>query len=147
MRKAFCFPNQQIRNCLPSSARRLSLAFDRDTPVAALLTLYGGQTVEYLTPAVDVDARPRQPLSFLIWKAMNEAINRGMTRWNWGGTWVDQLSLHHFKAGFAAQNHPYSYFTMTGPEGLAKLRAHRAQLGTLFPYFYTFPYASLDNPS
>jgi hypothetical protein len=138
---------ESMRTTLPADMRRLSLAMDGETPVAALLVLYGGRTVEYVTPAVDVSARSRQPLSFLIWQAMVDALGRGMKRWNWGGTWIAQHSLHRFKAGFGAQDHRYSYFVVAREDGIATLRAYRAQLGRLFPYFYTYPYASLDtNP-
>lgn len=138
---------EALRRTLPADMRRLSLAMDGETPVAALLLLYGGSTVEYVTPATDVSARSRQPLSFLIWHGMLDAIARGFRNWNWGGTWVGQQSLHHFKAGFGAEDHLYSYLVIAGPAGPEPLRARLTDLGTLFPYFYTYPYAALDGPA
>jgi hypothetical protein len=135
---------EMLRQALPPSMRRLSLAMDGDTPVAALLLLFGGRTVEYVTPSIEVGARPRQPLSFLIWNGMREAIERGFTAWNWGGTWVGQPSLHHFKAGFGAEDRHYSYLIRASHKGLAELRRQRPRLGVLFPYFYTYPFAQLD---
>ncbi len=135
---------QALREALPPPVRRLSLAMDGDTPVAALLLLYGGRTVEYVTPAIETSARSRQPLSFLIWNGMLDAIKRGFTAWNWGGTWAGQSSLHHFKAGFGAQDRPYSYLICAPPEGTAKLRKYRRELDTMFPYFYAYPFSLLD---
>lgn len=136
-----------LRETLPASGRRLSLAMDGETPVAALLLLYAGKTVEYLTPAIEVSARSRQPLSFLIWKGMLNAVERGFTSWNWGGTWQGQPSLHHFKAGFGAEDHPYSYLICATTDGIAKLQRHRGQLDTMYPYFYAYPYSLLNAAS
>jgi hypothetical protein len=140
------FHFEALRAALPASMRRLSLAMDGGTPVAALLLLYGGRTVEYVTPAIEVGARPRQPLSFLIWNGMRDAVARGFSAWNWGGTWMGQPSLRHFKAGFGAEDQYYSYLVRASPKGLAELRRQRSQLGALFPYFYTYPFALLDAP-
>lgn len=138
---------EALRSALPASMRRLSLAMDGNTPVAALLLLCCGSTVEYLTPAADAAYRARQPLSFLIWHGMLNAIDHDRRTWNWGGTWKTQHSLHHFKAGFGAEDQPYSYLITAPTTGLAALRAQRDELGDLFPYFYTYPYAALDDPS
>lgn len=137
---------EALRTTLPPDMRRLSLAMDGDHPVAALLLLYGGGTVEYLTPAIEVSARSRQPMSFLILHGMRDAIARGCNRWNWGGTWSGQSSLHHFKAGFGAQDATYSYLINASAKGFETLRKHRDQLGELYPYLYTYPYEALDEP-
>ncbi len=133
-----------LRETLPASMRRLSLAMDGETPVAALLLLYAGKTVEYVTPAIEVYARPRQPLSFLIWNGMLDAIERRFSAWNWGGTWQGQTSLHHFKAGFGAEDRPYSYLICAPQDGIAKLQRHRGQLDAMFPYFYAYPFSLLN---
>lgn len=137
----------RLRETLPTSARRLSLAMDGETPIAALLLLYAGKTVEYVTPAIEVSARSRQPLSFLIWKGMLNAVDRNFTSWNWGGTWKGQASLHHFKAGFGAEDRPYSYLICATPEGIAKLQKHHGQLDIMYPYFYAYPYSLLNAAS
>ena len=136
-----------LRANLQPQQRRLSLAMDGETVAAALLLLYGGRTVEYLTPAIDVRERPRQPLSFLIWRGMTDAISRGYAEWNWGGTWKTQERLHHFKAGFGAEDAPYSYLVVAPPSGVAFMKSNRNRLQSLFPYFYVYPYAALDDPS
>lgn len=133
-----------LRETLPASMRRLSLAMDGETPVAALLLLYAGKTVEYVTPAIEVGARSRQPLSFLIWNGMLDAIERRFSAWNWGGTWQGQTSLHHFKAGFGAEDRPYSYLICAPPDGITKLQKHRGQLDAMFPYFYAYPFSLLN---
>jgi hypothetical protein len=98
------------------------------------------RTVEYLTPVIEYDARTRQPLSFLIWEEMVGAVDDGFSRWNWGGTWSTQASLHHFKSGFGADDVPYRYIIATGPRGNS-LPTGAAELAASFPYYYVYPYA------
>jgi len=136
-----------IRDCIPEENRRLSVAMDGDVPVAAMLTLAFAQTVEYFVPAVRVEYRARQPLTFLIFRGMEEAVRSGRRFWNWGGTWRSQNSLHHFKAGFGAEDRPYSYLVGTTPQGLKRIVENRPLLQTAFAYFYTYPYGLLDDPA
>jgi len=132
-----------LRATIPPDMRRLSLAMDGGEPVAALLTLRFNGTVEYLTPAIMVEHRSRQPLSFLIHNAMLEAIAAGDRRWNWGGTWHGQPALHHFKSGFGAADRPYSYLINASEKGLELFRKRREELATLFPFFYVYPFDRL----
>ncbi len=134
-----------IGEVIPADMRRLSIAMDGSEPVAAMLTLNFNGTVEYITPAVVVTQRSRQPLSFLIMHGMLDALRGGATSWNWGGTWLSQMSLHHFKAGFGAVDRPYTYLTRASREGKAFFRQHKNELGMLFPFFFTYPYQLLDD--
>lgn len=129
-----------LRRHIPAHARRLAIARHEGEPVAALLLLMGGDTIEYLTPAIRKEQRARQPLSFLILRGMMEAVEKGHAWWNWGGTWTSQRSLHHFKAGFGARDQPYSYVVRAGdglPPTLGALREH---LPDIFPYYYVYPF-------
>ncbi len=132
-----------LQRHIPPSARRLSLARSGDAVAAALLVLAHRRTVEYLVPVIDVAYRPRQPLSFLIWQAMTWAAQAGHTRWNWGGTWGAQDSLHHFKAGWGAADRPYRYFTLADDAGVAWIRAHRDALLEIFPFYFVYPFGAL----
>jgi len=133
-----------LRRRLPPAMRRVTLAFSGGEPVAALLLLYFNRTVEYFTPVIRHEHRPRQPLSFLIWHAMLDAAARGYRWWNWGGTWASQKSLHHFKAGWGAVDRPYRYLVCATAHGIASLREHRVRLAQVCPYYYLFPYDRLD---
>jgi hypothetical protein len=132
-----------MRLALPPAMRRLSVALNDGTPSAAMLLFTFGDSREYITPAISKEFRQRQPLSFLIWMGMLDAIQSGCRRWNWGGTWVSQDSLHHFKEGFGASDHPYSYLITATDRGLTRLRELKSQLATLFPYTYVYPYSAL----
>lgn len=135
---------EALRRCIRPRDLRLSVAFDGETPVAAMLTITCNRTVEYITPVVVAEHRPRQPLSFLIHEGMLEAVRTGATHWNWGGTWRGQTALHHFKSGFGAQDRVYSYLVRATAEGLATLKERRSELAMLFPNFYAYPYEALQ---
>lgn len=136
-----------IREQIPAAMRRLAVALDRDLPVAAMLTLSFNGTVEYLTPAIQVEYRSRQPLSFLILNGMRAAVRQHERIWNWGGTGLTQASLHHFKAGFGAEDHPYTYLIRASTSSVDLFREHKEELAERFPFFYAYPYGLLDDPS
>jgi hypothetical protein len=133
-----------IREIMPPDMRRLSVALDGQTPVAAMLLLLWNQTVEYLVPATTPEHRSRQPLSHLIWHAMNAVVEAGYCMWNWGGTGLGLTSLHHFKAGFGAVDHPYAYLINVSPRGREAIIADLAGLVAEFPYYFVFPLAQVD---
>ncbi|MBR9817212.1 MAG: GNAT family N-acetyltransferase [Rhodospirillales bacterium] len=128
---------------MPSDSLRLLVAVHEGSPIAALLLLYYNETVEYITPVIKSEYRSMQPLSFLIWHGMLDASRSGFSRWNWGGTWVSQKSLHHFKAGWGATDYPYSYLIKSSIKGRHILAENKNDLGNIFPYYYTYPYDRL----
>ena len=132
-----------LRATIPAKMRQLYVASDGSTDAAAMLLLYFNRTVEYFTPVIRHEFRERQPLTFLIHRAMHEAVESGYRLWNWGGTWVGQTSLHHFKQGWGADDWHYTYLIHTTDDGVARLRGLRERLGQLFPWYYVFPYDRL----
>lgn len=132
-----------LRQTLPPQSRRLYIARLRGTPVAGLLLSDFNGTTEYLTPVIKKEYRSLQPLSFLIWHAMLESVRKGIRRWNWGGTWLNQRSLHHFKAGWGARDFPYTYVVYALPDALEHLKGNRARFEKAFPYYYLYPFAAL----
>lgn len=129
-----------LRAAIPAAWRRLMLAKLDGEPVAAMLLLRYNRTVEYVTPVIKHEFRPLQPLSFLIWHGMLEAARDGFRWWNWGGTWASQKSLHHFKAGWGARDHPYTYIVHAKPEALETLKAHPQEVAAAFPFYFTYPF-------
>lgn len=133
-----------LRRRIPPSLRRLLTVRLGGERVAALLLLSFNGTVEYLTPVIKVEHRPRQPLSFAIWHGMTESIRRGEREWNWGGTWESQRTLHHFKSGWGARDRPYPYMINASEVGLAALRADRASVAAAFGFYYLYPFSALE---
>jgi hypothetical protein len=134
---------EALRKSIPASRRSVWLALLGDTPVAAMLLIYFNKTVEYVTPVVKVDYRSLQPLSFLIHHAMTDAVEKGYRYWNWGGTWLTQSSLHHFKAGWGAADCPYTYLIHASDESVAAIRKNIEDVQAAYPYYYVFPYDRL----
>ena len=128
-----------LRETIPMDQVRLYIATHESTKVAALLLLRYRDTVEYLTPVTSVDWRAKQPLSFLIYHAMADAISDGYSTWNWGGTWHTQHSLHHFKRGWGAEDKEYSYVIYARESLIKSLQAERMSV----PWFYLYPYDKL----
>jgi hypothetical protein len=74
---------------------------------------------------------------------MIEAVREGYRWWNWGGTWASQKSLHHFKAGWGAQDRPYSYLTKISPDKIELLKRNLDEIIDSFPYYYLAPFEAL----
>lgn len=133
-----------LRAAIPSDWRQLMLARLNGEPVAAMLIFRFNQTVEYIAPVIKHHFRSLQPLSFLIWHGMLNAIRDGFRWWNWGGTWATQKSLHHFKAGWGATDQPYSYLVHAKPRALDALRQDREAVTNAFPFYFTYPFHLIE---
>ena len=130
---------QALRHHFAGSHMRLSVASLNGEPIAAFLLLLFGQSAEYVLPAISAEKRTLQPLSFLIWNAMLDCSRRGHRFWNWGGTWPNQASLHHFKGGWGSQDRPYTYLSRARSDALAHFLGSPTDLLEAFPYFYLHP--------
>lgn len=120
---------------------KIYVAMLESKPVAAMLLLFFNQTVEYITPVIKHEFRTQQPLSFLIWHAMLHASIAGYMWWNWGGTWLSQDFLHHFKAGWGAADFPYTYFVKASEKSLTLFKTDMEKIQLQFPYYYLIPYS------
>ena len=115
-----------------------------DEPVAAAFLVRHGRVIEYFTPALKAEHRSSQPLSGLIFHAMQDLAAQGALWWNWGASWPSQKSLQTFKKRWGTVNSEYGYFISLsggldpwlalGPEGIKKE----------YPYFYVLPFSVLE---
>lgn len=132
---------QQIPEWLPRTAWNIYLAELDGERVAALLLLYGNQTVEYFTPCVVEQHRSSQALPLLIYSAMTDAMVAGYRRWNWGGTWLTQDGVYAFKKKWGTRDIHYHYFTRLRT---AELRyTTRDILLNEYAGFYVLPFSAL----
>ena len=129
-----------VPDCFSRDQYSVFVASRDGREVAALLAFFYNGTVEYFTPAVLHDERPNQPLSLIIFEAMQRASRSGFRRWNWGGTWASQTTLYDFKKKWGACDHRYFYFT-TADE--AVLDRTREDILAAHPYFYVCPFDAL----
>jgi len=135
---------EALRAHISPQCGRLHLALHGSKPVAAMYCLHYAPSVEYMIPVVLAEYRSEQPLPFLIHSALLQAVEEGYSYWNFGGTWHSQATLHRFKEGFGATDHPYSYMIMTSPAGLKRIRRLRDSLSACFPGYYIYPYYQLS---
>jgi hypothetical protein len=120
---------------------RLYLARKDGRVIGALLMLFFNKTAEYFVPATAPDYRIYQPMSLLVFEAMREAVKRGNTFWNWGGTWKTQGGVYHFKKRWGTQDMPYTYHIDIRADNV--LAGSREELLREYPYFYVAPFEKL----
>jgi len=112
-------------------------------PVSALLNLYFNKTVEYYTPVTVKEFRDLQPLSAIIWFAMQDAVKNNFKWWNWGGTWFTQKGVYDFKKRWGTLDMHYKYIINTNGEAI--LNIPKSEMLKEFQYFYTVPFNLLKD--
>lgn len=110
-----------------------------EVKVAALLIFYYNKTVEYFTPVTVEEYRTYQPLSLIIFQAMQDAIKKGYEKWNWGGTWLDQNGVYDFKRKWGTTDLKYYYFTNINDQSI--LEWSRDKIGENYQNYYLFPFS------
>lgn len=111
--------------------------------IAGLLLLYDGTMVEYFTPATKSEFRNSQPLALILLTAMADAVQKGFTAWNWGGTWTTQDGVYRFKHKWGARDHKYAYYTQLNDMGVQTWE--KEKILSDFPNFYVLPFSQLQN--
>ena len=111
--------------------------------VAALLVLFFNRTAEYYMPATEEPFRQLQPMSLLIFEAMQDAVRRGCKHWNWGGTWLSQKGVYDFKARWGTRDYPYRYYVREYGEAGRLRGCRREELCAEYPYYYVIPFDAL----
>ncbi len=112
----------------------------KGTEVAAgLLVFYYKDYCEYFTPVIESKFRHEQPLSILIFKAMEDAILKNVKYWNWGGTWPkDQDGVYLFKSRWGTKESMYNYYTKIADENYIVSNKESIIDSTPFFYLYNF---------
>lgn len=113
--------------------------------IAGLLTFEFEGTIEYFTPAYEPEYKQTQATSRLIYEAMRDGIDDGVTRWNFGGTRPSQEGLYRFKRGWGADDYPYHYYVSAHSDIGSVRRASAKELTASYPWYYVFPYDLLDD--
>jgi len=120
---------------------RIFTAFKDEVPIAALLLFYFNKTVEYFTPVVIEEFRSLQPLSLLIFEAMQAAARDEFEWWNWGGTWHSQKSLYDFKKRWGTKDLLYTYYTTIYCDISHIQSLGKSGILEEYPYFYVMPFS------
>jgi hypothetical protein len=110
-------------------------------PIAALLLFYFNRTVEYFTPVIVESHRNTQALALVIYEAMRDAMQRGFTNWNWGGTWLSQGGVYDFKKRWGTSEYQYFYYTRVINTELTSCEP--AFLMEHYPGFFLIPFNRL----
>jgi hypothetical protein len=113
--------------------------------IAGLLVFYYKNIVEYYTPAIKLQYRNLQPLSFLIYRAMLDAIKKGYRYFNFGGTWKSQESLYQFKKRWGTKDYPYFYYIKAYGDISHLKKLSRETILQEYPWFYVLPFSELED--
>jgi len=90
----------------------LVLVFHREFCISAgVFAGYGGK-LTYKYSASDQNSLHFHPNNLMLWTAMQEAIRRGFTTFDFGKTDADNAGLRQFKSGWGSTERPliYSYY-------------------------------------
>jgi hypothetical protein len=128
---------------IPNTEYKNFVAKLNGEPIAALLTFYYNETVEYYTPVIVSKYRDKQALSTIIFHAMHDAINSGYKWWNWGGTWHSQEGVYRFKSRWGSKDMKYQYKTHIGNKEI--LNCTKKELLNAYPNFYVVPFSNLGD--
>jgi hypothetical protein len=120
---------------------RIYTASRNGEPFAALLSLYLNKTAEYYTPATVAAYREMQPMSFIIYRAMCDAIENGFKVWNWGGTAESAKGVYDFKKRWGTTDRKYQYYSVLRDPSVRNLSP--SELLESYPFFYVLPFSAL----
>ena len=117
---------------------RVYIAEMNGNMVGGLLVFFYNQIAEYYIPATVEGARIFQPMSLLIFEAMQEAVKRGCQYWNWGGTGLNATGVYNFKKRWGTEDHRYFYYTRIYDSDI--LKQSPEVILEAYPYYYVFPF-------
>lgn len=120
---------------------KLYTAIYENEPIASVLLFYYNGFVEYYTPVIVEQYRSMQPLSLLIFHAMQDAVSNGFKWWNWGGTGLTQEGVYRFKKRWGTDDFKYFYYTRILDEKILALS--KATLLKEYPYFFVLPFSEV----
>jgi lipid II:glycine glycyltransferase (peptidoglycan interpeptide bridge formation enzyme) len=111
-------------------------AYLKGQKIASLLLFYCADTVEYFVPSYDPAYLNLEPMALLIYTAMQEAKERGMKFWSWGGISETAHTVHKYKRKWDSNELYYRYFIYLDPKRRDQLTQ---EVLDLYPYFYVYP--------
>ena len=122
----------------------LSYALMNGKRIAGLLVFYFKDTVEYFTPAFDIEYKKEQATSFLIYEAMEKSIEKGFKYWNFGGTTLpSQRDVAYFKKSWGSDEYPYYYYTIKHQEIDEIMNLKAEEILEKYKWFYVLPFNEL----
>lgn len=80
-------------------------------------------------------------MNLLVMEAMQEAVKRGCSFWNLGGTWASQDGEYRFKKRWGSKDEPYHYYVSVYDDAI--LNCTPTKLLEAFPNFYVVPFSEL----
>jgi hypothetical protein len=113
--------------------------------IGALLVFYFKGFVEYYMPAVRLEYRSVNPTNLMVLKAMSDAVSRGLSVLNFGGTGKTMRGVYMFKRSFRATDYEYNCLTNVLSDATQLLDLTPSDIRKAYEWFYVIPYSALSS--
>jgi len=122
------------------SQGRIYVGWRDGVRLAAVFLCVWREWAEYLTPVFDMDYRDYQPLTAVIFGAMQDCARDGCRIWNFGGSGKALDSVKSFKESWGGEGVDYTYHVIdTG--GAALIRDYAAANGNSgYAGYFLYPF-------
>lgn len=120
------------------------LAFKDNKIIGGLLLFYHKEYVEYFTPIFDNDYSKYQPNSMLIYESLKDAIKKGYSKWNFGGTGWSMESLYLYKRSWGAREYKYYNYINTFNNVKNIINLSKEEIIEMYRDFYVIPFDILQ---
>jgi CelD/BcsL family acetyltransferase involved in cellulose biosynthesis len=133
-------PIEWFRNLAAAMGERLRIrvAYKDEAPIASILTMTHGDTLVYKYAASDTRFNNLGGTSFLLWKAIAEAKQAGLTRMDFGRSDADNQGLISFKDRWGTKSSKLIYLRWSKKQGGAGI-AHGRSAGVMKKIFSSVP--------
>jgi CelD/BcsL family acetyltransferase involved in cellulose biosynthesis len=96
---------------------KIRVASKAGRPIASIITLRHGHTMVYKYGGSDASAHNLGAMPFLFWKAIQDAKNDGVQRFDFGRSDCDNAGLITFKDRWGSQRTELTYWRLPGRSG------------------------------
>lgn len=110
----------------------------KDEIIAGVLIFYYKNLAEYYLPVSDDNYDKYSLIQKIIFKSMQDCIDKDYSIWNWGSTWINQNGVFEFKNKWNTSNNYFKYMIKTT---IDKKDINKNKILNNYEYFYVVPFS------
>ena len=115
-----------------AEALKIRVAYKQDNPVASIITLQFKNSMVYKYGCSDRSHQRLGGMHMLLWRAIQEALERGLSRFDLGRCDIENDGLAIFKERWGATRTLLAYWTSPLPSKIGKGTWYRTLTGPVF---------------